>query len=317
MSDGANIDEKPAVPPEDNQTKSDPNNDVLRTDDPAMEASRSSTRPVSMETDEPSPPSPMATDESATVNGQPDAIGAAIEKRKQPLMELAYSEESYVRRLRVAYELYMPAAYRASNNCENNPLAISPTSPGSGTGFEELANKLPPGGPTVPEDLIARWRILWGNWMQLYEWHTGFYEKLKALLDEDPDRIPKLFIDSRARLRSIYSKYCENQIKAAHIAEQHKEFFDEWRVHVGDKEDLVSLLMQPVQRIMRYQLPISEIVKWTERAQLPSLTQWQKALDIMKEIPKDTQLILEASQIELTILHKLCDKWASFLLGIS
>ncbi|VDM23212.1 unnamed protein product, partial [Hydatigera taeniaeformis] len=240
---------------------SDPDVDILRTDDPTFndrDQQPSLTQATSIPITE--------NDTSVKVNGETDAVSEAIEKRKQPLMELAYSEESYVRRLRVVYELYI---------------------------FEELASKLPPGGPTVPDDLVARWRILWGNWVQLLEWHTGFYEKLRTLLEDDPDRIPKLFIDSRARLRSIYSKYCENQIKAAHIAEQHKEFFDEWRVHVGDKEDVVSLLMQPVQRIMRYQLPISEIVKWTERAKLSSLVLWQKALDIMKEIPKDTQLILE------------------------
>ncbi|BHF71169.1 hypothetical protein SprV_0401422400 [Sparganum proliferum] len=230
-----------------------------------------------------------------------DEIAIALEKRNQPLMELVYSEESYVRKLRIVYELYMPAAYRTPPNSSDSTSSTSPSSPmvnSSATVFEELASKLPPGGPTVPDDLVARWRILWGNWLQLYEWHTGFYEKLKTLVKEDPDRIPKLLIDSRARLRSIYSKYCENQIKAAHIAEQHKEFFDEWRLHVSDKEDVLSLLMQPVQRIMRYQLPISEIVKWTERAQLSSLPQWQKAHDIMKEIPKDTQLILEAARID-------------------
>lgn len=49
---------------------------------------------------------------------------------------------------------------------------------------------------------------------------------------------------------------------------------------------------------MRYQLPMGEILKLTERAGLPSASQWQKALDIMKEIPKDTQMILEAARIE-------------------
>lgn len=289
----------PGPPPlGDKNISAEPNKDVLLTDSPPFEETpTAATRPVSMETDDPSPPSSITTTDTAAIDGDPCYTDEAIIKRKQPLMELAYSEESYVRRLRVAYELYMPAAYRAVLNSDANnnvsPLTIPSAGQGTGSGFEELASKLPPGGPTVPEDLIARWRILWGNWMQLYEWHTGFYEKLRTLLDEDPDRIPKLFIDSRARLRSIYSKYCENQIKAAHIAEQHKEFFDEWRLHVGDKDDVISLLMQPVQRIMRYQLPISEIVKWTKRANLPSLQQWQKALDIMKEIPKDTQLILE------------------------
>ncbi|VDN11117.1 unnamed protein product [Dibothriocephalus latus] len=230
-----------------------------------------------------------------------DEIAIALEKRTQPLLELVYSEESYVRKLRVVYELYMPAAYRASPSTADSTSPSSPMINSSTTGFEELASKLPPGGPNVPEDLVARWRILWGNWLQLYEWHTGFYEKMKTLVKEDPDRIPKLLIDSRARLRSIYSKYCENQIKAAHIAEQHKEFFDEWRLHISDKEDVISLLMQPVQRIMRYQLPISEIVKWTERAHLPSLPQWQKAHEIMKEIPKDTQLILESDSMGVVV----------------
>ena len=279
-------------PPDDKQAHStgygasteNANAGVLRTDDPAFND----------RAQQASPPSSEGVPRTDT-KCEKDEIAEAIEKRKQPLLELAYSEESYVRRLRVVYELYMPAPYRVSQNSDANTTPGSVALPVSTSGFEELASKLPPGGPTVPEDLVARWRILWGNWMQLFEWHTGFYEKLHALLEEDPDRIPKLFIDSRARLRSIYSKYCENQIKAAHIAEQHKEFFDEWRLHVGDKEDVISLLMQPVQRIMRYQLPISEIVKYTERAKLPSLALWQKALDIMKEIPKDTQLILEAS----------------------
>ncbi|VDL60139.1 unnamed protein product [Hymenolepis diminuta] len=275
--------------------------DVIRTDDSFIDSiSPNSDKKCGEESNDKDGNSDIsdASKPAAGINGDSDAVAVAIEKRKQPLMELAYSEESYVRRLRVVYELYMPAPYRSPPPADaGTPVvsAVSPALPVSTSGFEELASKLPPGGPMVPEDLVARWRILWGNWMQLFEWHTGFYEKLKALLDEDPDRIPKLFIDSRARLRSIYSKYCENQIKAAHIAEKHKEFFDEWRIFVGDKEDVVSLLMQPVQRIMRYQLPISEIVKWTERAKIPSLPLWQKALDIMKEIPKDTQLILEVS----------------------
>ncbi|KAK4474017.1 hypothetical protein MN116_003331 [Schistosoma mekongi] len=179
--------------------------------------------------------------------------------------------------------------------------AVSATS--SGDNQPGVANSLPHSDlhispPTAPEDLAARWRIIWGNWIQLYEWHSAFLEKLVSLVDSDPDRIPKLFIDSRARLRSIYSKYCENHRKAALIAEQYRDFFEELRLFVGDKEDVVSHLMQPVQRIMRYQLPIAEILKYTQRACSPDLLLWKKTLEIMKEIPKDTQLILEAARID-------------------
>ncbi|KAL3315768.1 hypothetical protein Ciccas_005599 [Cichlidogyrus casuarinus] len=222
-----------------------------------------------------------------------------LKKRMEPLNELIYSEEGYVARLQIVKDSYIPA-YGTSN--ELTTVYTGPPDP----------NEPPPDttGPPVPEDLALRWRIVWGNWLQLYDWHSAFLEKLKRLITRDPERIPKLFIDSRAKLSSIYSKYCENHRKAALIAEQFREYFEELRIHVGDKQDVVSHLMQPVQRIMRYQLPMEVIVKYTRVADLPSLPTWQKALEIMKEIPKDTQLILEATMINnlprvLTTLGKI------------
>ncbi|VDP95647.1 unnamed protein product [Trichobilharzia regenti] len=220
-------------------------------------------------------------------------VTRALLQRKQPLMELVSSEEGYVRRLKLVKDFYIPAVSAPStapSGVDNNP---------SGTvgSITHSDSQNPP--PVAPEDLAARWRIVWGNWIQLYEWHSAFLEKLVSLVDSDPDRIPKLFIDSRARLRSIYSKYCENHRKAALIAEQYQDFFEELRIYIGDKEDVVSHLMQPVQRIMRYQLPIAEILKYTQRACSPDLMLWKKTLEIMKEIPKDTQLILEVSEVFL------------------
>lgn len=179
----------------------------------------------------------------------------------EPINELVVSERNYVSRLKIVSEKYMPII--------DDPSVI------------------------VPEDLANKWRILWGNWVQLDEWHTSFLDRIEKIITDDPDLIPKLFLDSRSRLRTIYSKYCENHRKASVIAEQYRDYFDERRIVIGDKQDVVSHLMQPVQRIMRYQLPMSLIVKLTKRANLPSLSLWERALDVMKEIPKDTQLILE------------------------
>ncbi|VDO90261.1 unnamed protein product [Schistosoma margrebowiei] len=221
--------------------------------------------------------------EKMTLSGSAgDDVSRALIQRKQPLMELVSSEEGYVRRLKLS-------------NTENNIVA-----PGSLPHNDSSASP-----PVAPEDLAARWRIIWGNWIQLYEWHSAFLEKLVSVVESDPDRIPKLFIDSRARLRSIYSKYCENHRKAALIAEQYRDFFEELRIFIGDKEDVVSHLMQPVQRIMRYQLPIAEILKYTQRACSPDLLLWKKTLEIMKEIPKDTQLILEVSFELYIVLYNI------------
>lgn len=231
-----------------------------------------------------------------------DEVALALLQRKQPLMELVISEEGYVRRLRMVRDYYIPiistvkasASHSADTSVFSTQLPPS-TNPPCTLG-EPTASPL--NAPPIPDDLAARWRIVWGNWIQLCEWHSSFLEKLKLFVDSDPDKVPKLFIDSRARLRSIYSKYCENHRKAALITEQYRDYFEELRTYLNDKEDVVSYLMQPVQRIMRYQLPMTEIVKYTQRACSPELSLWKKALDIMKEIPKDTQLILEAARIE-------------------
>ncbi|KAF5395947.1 Triple functional domain protein [Paragonimus heterotremus] len=224
----------------------------------------------------------------------------ALLQRKQPLMELVNSEEGYVRRLRMVKDCYMPVISAARNpasvpSSDSSAVPALPASVSNTSSRELTQTASHP--PPVPDDLAARWRIIWGNWIQLCEWHSTFLEKLMNLVEREPDKIPKLFIDSRSRLRSIYSKYCENHRKAALIAEQYRDYFEELRVYLNDKEDVVSYLMQPVQRIMRYQLPMAEIVKYTERAGSPDLALWKKALDIMKEIPKDTQLILEVSRM--------------------
>lgn len=232
-----------------------------------------------------------------------DEVTRALLQRKQPLMELVSSEEGYVRRLRMVRDYYMPIissvkASSTSHGAESSVFStqLPPSTNPPGAPGDPAAAPVNP--PPIPDDLAARWRIVWGNWIQLCEWHSSFLEKLKLFVDSDPDKIPKLFIDSRARLRSIYSKYCENHRKAALITEQYRDYFEELRAYLNDKEDVVSYLMQPVQRIMRYQLPMAEIVKYTQRACCPELSLWKKALDIMKEIPKDTQLILEAARIE-------------------
>uniref|UniRef100_A0A094ZUI9 Triple functional domain protein n=1 Tax=Schistosoma haematobium TaxID=6185 RepID=A0A094ZUI9_SCHHA len=230
--------------------------------------------------------------EEITMSGSAgDDVSRALIQRKQPLMELVSSEEGYVRRLKLVKDFYIPAV-NAPTTAQSNTENII----GAPSSLPHSDSHASP--PVAPEDLAARWRIIWGNWIQLYEWHSAFLEKLVSVVESDPDRIPKLFIDSRARLRSIYSKYCENHRKAALIAEQYRDFFEELRIFIGDKEDVVSHLMQPVQRIMRYQLPIAEILKYTQRACSPDLLLWKKTLEIMKEIPKDTQLILEAARID-------------------
>lgn len=136
--------------------------------------------------DEEEPSSPVACQAD-----QPDERTRLLQRRLQPLQELVDSERSYVQRLTLVKEKYITAL-------EANLVEI-------------------------PDDLASKWRILWGNWAQLHDWHAAFLEKLERCHATDPDDIPALFVDCRSRLRFIYAKYCENHRKAALIAETHRQ----------------------------------------------------------------------------------------------
>uniref|UniRef100_A0A0V0JB43 DH domain-containing protein n=2 Tax=Schistocephalus solidus TaxID=70667 RepID=A0A0V0JB43_SCHSO len=205
--------------------------------------------------------------------------------REQPLLELSNSEESYVQRLQFVCDTYIPIV-------QAGPLDLLPHSP---TGQKNT--HAPSGAPQPPPDLAAKWRILWGNWYQLTEWHTQFSEKLKALVHSHPDAIPELFLSSCTRMRSMYMKYCENHLKAIALVAQHKTYFEELRMYFFDRDDILSHLMQPIQRVTRYQLPMVQALKITERANAPSREVWREAVSILKDIPNDIQMIMEAAKI--------------------
>ncbi|PAA63350.1 hypothetical protein BOX15_Mlig026374g1 [Macrostomum lignano] len=102
-------------------------------------------------------------------------------------------------------------------------------------------------------------------------------------------------------MTSWYSKYCENHRKAQHIAcEQHREFFEQVRQTLRDKEDMNSHLMSPVQRCMRYSLLVGTVIDKARKDGLEgrALSDWERMRDIMRELPLKTESIMEASRID-------------------
>ncbi|VDD84065.1 unnamed protein product [Mesocestoides corti] len=156
---------------------------------------------------------------------------------------------------------------------------------------ENYVQQLPP----IVAELASKWRILWGNWLQLTEWHTQFVEKVRRAVANQPDTVPLLFLRSQARLRSMYMKYCENYPKAVTLVALHKTYFEDLRTYFFDKNDLLSRLMQPIQRATRYQLPMTEALKLTEQAGSADVDVWRDAVAVLKDLPNDVQLMLEVS----------------------
>lgn len=238
------------------------------------------------------------------MSSSPEAL---LEYRQQPLLELVHSEENYVQQLQLVRDTYMtvvntqtlvpptPSLARSESCHSEYSIILNPSPP------PPLSSPPSPPPPIPPTELANRWRVIWGNWLQLTEWHSQFVEKLRSAVYEQPDNVPRLFLNSQARLRSMYMKYCENYSKAVDLVAQFKAYFEDLRRFYFDKNDILSRLMQPIQRVTRYQLPMVEALKLTEQAGAPECGVWKAAVAVLKNVPNDVQLMLEVSVIILTI----------------
>ena len=71
------------------------------------------------------------------------------------------------------------------------------------------------------------------------------------------------------------------------------------RQKLGHKLQLCDLLIKPVQRIMKYQLLLRDIYKYTERANLPSETDSLRlAMQVMQVVPKAANDMMDVGRLQ-------------------
>ena len=76
-------------------------------------------------------------------------------------------------------------------------------------------------------------------------------------------------------------------------------FSQELRQKLGHKLTLCDLLIKPVQRIMKYQLLLRDIYKYTERAQLTTeLESLRQATRVMHIVPKSANDMMDVGRLQ-------------------
>lgn len=116
---------------------------------------------------------------------------------------------------------------------------------------------------------------------------------------EEPERLGMLFKKYERRLH-IYVVYCQNKSKSEYIVSEYLDtYFEHLRQKLGHKLTLPDLLIKPVQRIMKYQLLLSDILKQTETAGLTNqIDDLQKAVQIMHVVPKAANDMMSVSRLQ-------------------
>ncbi|XP_071476198.1 triple functional domain protein-like [Diadema antillarum] len=147
-----------------------------------------------------------------------------------------------------------------------------------------------------PEMEEGKVKIVFGNISQIYEWHRDTFSQEIAKVLEEPEKLGPLFKRYERRLR-MYVVYCQNKPKSEYLVNEFESFFEEMRVKLGHKLALPDLLIKPVQRIMKYQLLLKDILKQSQRAGMDT-AELEKAVEIMKVVPKKANDMMAISRLQ-------------------
>uniref|UniRef100_A0A6P7GCH9 Triple functional domain protein-like n=1 Tax=Diabrotica virgifera virgifera TaxID=50390 RepID=A0A6P7GCH9_DIAVI len=193
-----------------------------------------------------------------------------LRKREYVLQELIDTEEAYVRDLSLIVDGYI--ATIKDPECE-----------------------IP-----MPEDLKdGKDKLVFGNIEVIYDWHKNFFLKSLKQAVENPIELASLFKRYERKLQ-MYVIYCKNKHVSEYIVSEYLEtYFEDLRVKLGHKLQLCDLLIKPVQRIMKYQLMLKDILKYTERAGITAeIEPLRAAYNIMVIVPKTANDMMDVGRLQ-------------------
>ncbi|XP_035760463.1 puratrophin-1 [Neolamprologus brichardi] len=181
----------------------------------------------------------------STPTGEPRPRGS---KLRHVVEEMVNTEREYVRSLRYIIHHYFPEMDRAD----------------------------------LPQDLRGKRTVVFGNLEKLLDFHSQFFLKELEACSKHPLRVPHCFLRHQEQF-GLYALYSKNKPKSdALLANHGHSFFRRKQLELGDKMDLSSYLLKPVQRMSKYALLLTDLMKEVGVAQEAELTALQSATNMVK-----------------------------------
>ncbi|XP_061912346.1 uncharacterized protein LOC133655818 isoform X1 [Entelurus aequoreus] len=133
----------------------------------------------------------------------------------------------------------------------------------------------------VPQDLRGQKGSVFGNLEKLHDFHLHFFlEELEKSVQE-PFRVGRCFLRHREHF-ALYALYSKNKPQSDRLLINHgKAFFKQKQQNLGDKMDLWSYLLKPVQRISKYSLLLQDMMRECGPAQVRELDELKAALEVV------------------------------------
>lgn len=133
----------------------------------------------------------------------------------------------------------------------------------------------------VPQDLRGQRGSIFGNLEKLHDFHRHhFLNELESCVNE-PFRVGRCFLRHRESF-ALYALYSKNKPQSDSLLINHGQaFFKQKQLKLGDKMDLWSYLLKPVQRISKYSLLLQDMMRECGPGQIREIAEVKAALEVI------------------------------------
>ncbi|XP_041123907.1 rho guanine nucleotide exchange factor 40 isoform X2 [Polyodon spathula] len=136
--------------------------------------------------------------------------------------------------------------------------------------------------PDLPQDLRGKRSVIFGNLEKLFDFHSQYFLKELESCCNHPLRVSHCFLRHQDQF-GMYALYSKNKPKSdALLASHGNAFFRYKQLQLGDKMDLASYLLKPVQRMSKYALLLKDLIKECSEAQEQELNYLRAAAEMVK-----------------------------------
>uniref|UniRef100_A0A671XPH5 Quattro n=1 Tax=Sparus aurata TaxID=8175 RepID=A0A671XPH5_SPAAU len=134
----------------------------------------------------------------------------------------------------------------------------------------------------VPQDLRGQRGSIFGNLEKLHDFHRHhFLNELESCMNE-PFRVGRCFLRHRESF-ALYALYSKNKPQSDSLLINHGQaFFKQKQLALGDKMDLWSYLLKPVQRISKYSLLLQDMWRECGPGQTREMAEVKAALEVIQ-----------------------------------
>nr|XP_056718836.1 puratrophin-1 [Euleptes europaea] len=169
-------------------------------------------------------------------------------KLRHIIDEMVTTEQEYVRSLRYIIESYFPEMERVD----------------------------------LPQDLRGKRSVIFGNLEKLYDFHSQYFLRELESCCNHPLRVSHCFLRHKDQF-GMYALYSKNKPKSDSLLASHgNTFFKFKQMQLGDKMDLASYLLKPIQRMSKYALLLKDLIKQCGEAQEQELFYLRAAEEMVR-----------------------------------